>query len=250
MKTNVLRQADETMKQPAPTRRTRTRVIGITIAIVSLLIVGSAGTALATGLIPSPFSAPKNPVTTSTPSLVFTPTTTPTAPTTSSPTTPTKKTDDPSDPSTWVIGFDHVGPVHLGMTPAEVSALIPSLASPAPELSCVWRNFEIPQQVIIWAGLQGSEADPVSFLMVSPEPSNPTYTLLTDRGIGAGSTPAEVAAAYPQATTPENSRGDDIIVATDSRGNMLQFYIDPNTSTVSEIYVAAAGFNSANFACD
>lgn len=84
MKTNVLRRADETRDQPAPARQTRMRIIGITIALVSLLIVGSAGAALATGIIPSPFPQPV-PVATSTPSSTPTPSTTPTTAPTSTP---------------------------------------------------------------------------------------------------------------------------------------------------------------------
>jgi hypothetical protein len=258
MKTDVLKRADETMNEPARARRTHTRIVGITIAIVSLIVVGSAGAALATGIIPSPFTSPEIPVTTSTPSPLITPTPTPTAasatPAATSPAIPTTSpVDDPSDPTTWVIGFDHVGPAQLGMTPDELVTTVPSLTPTDPDSFCLWRDFGTtpPLQSIRWEGPRGSDADPVSLLIVDGlSVQSSSNSLRTDRGIGSGSSPADVKAAYPDVVTPENHRGNVIMSATDQSGNVLQFWIDPNTDTVASIYVVAAGFNPGNFACD
>ncbi|GAA0994793.1 hypothetical protein [Subtercola frigoramans] len=239
------------MNQPTPAGRTHTRIAGITVAIVGLLVVGSAGAALATGIIPSPFTAPEIPVTTSTPSPLITPTTTPTA---TSPAKPTMHpVDDPSDPTTWAIGFDHVGPAQLGMSPDELVATVPSLTPTDPGSFCLWRDFGTtsPLQSIRWEGPQGSDAGPVSLLIVDGlSVQGSTNSLRTDRGIGSGSSPADVKAAYPDVVTVENYRGNIILSATDQSGNVLQFWIDPNTNSVASIHVVAAGFNPGTFACD
>ena len=84
MKTNLLRRADTSMKDFTPARRSRGRIVGITLALVGLLVAGSAGAALATGIIPSPFAL--NLVQTPTPTASPTPTPTETPTPTPTPT--------------------------------------------------------------------------------------------------------------------------------------------------------------------
>jgi hypothetical protein len=209
MKTNVLKRAAETMNQPAPAGRTRTRIVGITIAIVSLLAVGSAGAALATGIIPSPFTAPESPVTSSTPSPLITPTTTPSA--TPAPTIEPDPTSalNPSDPSTWTIGPDEIAGVPVGgslSSLAEGAALEP--ITDTIDCSPGYSNgpgFDDPAGVRITLAEMKSRgtavADPTfTYAYVWTRTTPPTVlsgSPTTDEGVRLGTSEADLLAAYP-----------------------------------------------------
>jgi hypothetical protein len=116
MKTSVLvgiadsPQENPTVDGAVFSRGVRPRVVGIIVAVAILLGLGTAGGAVAFGLLPDPFEAPVVLPSTSTPTQVTTPT--PTAP----------PTEEPVDPPQPVVAAP------VPRVPHDCSALMPDLA--------------------------------------------------------------------------------------------------------------------------
>ncbi len=156
---------------------------------------------------------------------------TPTVP--SSP-TPTAAPDpvvpmDPADPSTWVIGFDSVGPLVPGMTPdAALTAAVgyegssyegcPVIfadRSGYPSLALTYWPDDVVNRIIVrWK--DGGAPD----FATSPK---------TDKGIGLGSPAADFLSAYPEAQVIVD-QGDSfrVFAVGNNAGRYLLFALTDN----------------------
>jgi hypothetical protein len=226
MKGEVLRMAAS--NPPAPERRrsnVRRRALGVLAAVVSVILVGGAGAALALGVIPG-VGAPAPVVTASaTPAPGPTATMEPppaveTAPA-PPPVTPEPVAVDPLDPGTWTIGFDEVAGLRLGDSLASFASAAGLVPVDSP-VDCPDGYYTAPNidegSLIVDVYLAELEADgrdvpdPVfSFATVStrgvadaPLEGSPS----TPEGTRLGSSEAELLAAYPGVVVT-NSRYDE-----------------------------------------
>jgi hypothetical protein len=165
------------------------------------LKIGAAAVALLllAGCAPTPEPQPSSEAISSA-TASATPTSTPTLTPTPSPTPTVAPVPlDPADPSTWVIGFDSVGPLVPGMTPdAALAAAVGYESSSYEGCRVVFADREgypslaltyWPDDVINRIIVRSKEATAAT-LATSPK---------TEAGIGVGSTASEFGAAYPDA---------------------------------------------------
>lgn len=163
--------------------------IGVVAAVVSLLLVGCASTPE-----PEPSSEPSLP-SAATARAAPSPTASPTPTVEPTPVVPM----DPADPSTWVIGFDAVGPLVPGMTPDAALAtavgydsesydgcpVIFANRSGYPSLALTYWPDNVVNRIIVRWKDGGAPT-----LATSPK---------TTEGIGIGSPAADFSSAYPDA---------------------------------------------------
>jgi hypothetical protein len=186
-----------------------TRRIAVVVSlVVAALLVSGGGTALAlTGNFP--FLMPPAPPVTDTPTPTPTETPTPT-PTPAPSATSAAPVQIASDPSTWIIGYDQIGGVHVG-EPVGALAQAAGIPSTADGIGCApgyVRNPSLPAA----GGVVGIElvqlepgpndrSDPVldfASIMTAGTPDGVIESSpRTEAGIRLGSTEAELLAAYP-----------------------------------------------------
>ncbi|SDZ26890.1 hypothetical protein [Herbiconiux ginsengi] len=224
----------------------RRRTLGITIALLSLLVIGGGGAALATGLIPNPFDGPPAPVATVTPTQAppSTPTATP-SPEASAPVTPPEPVVDPLDPGTWIIDYSQAGSLLVGdpIAPfAEAAGLQPN---PSP-IDCPSGFYLFRDQdensVDVSVALTQADAratpvdDPVLTyaefhtrgVASSPLPDSPS----TPAGIRLGSSEDDLIAAYPDLRQTfskyDDTMGFTTYVSGPVDGRYLVFQVAPS----------------------
>lgn len=175
--------------------RRRTALV-VTLVLVALGISGgSVAYALGTGIL-APAAAP-----TPTPTASAVPSPTPiqsAAPTTPSP-TQAPVAENPSDPSTWTIDFDRIGPVTLGQPLPEVKAGLPAFPDATDSVCLPFSLYlTLPDRVTL------RTLDDVDFTataqtieLLGHPGNNVALSPKTAEGIGLGSTPDELFAAYP-----------------------------------------------------
>ncbi|CAN5131207.1 hypothetical protein BH09ACT6_BH09ACT6_19200 [soil metagenome] len=219
MKTNVLRQTNTSMTTPTPARRTHSRAIGITIAIVSLLVVGSAGAALALNGN-ALFNAPPAPsaTVTPTPTPTPTPTVTPTkAPTESPEPSTTPSVVDLTNTSGWILSYDGIGPLSLG-APLSTASTAMAAFPQSPNPSCAVQLYITTGSLsfLVTPTSNSSTATIAGLSLTGSMPSDLISSPKTDAGIGIGSTAADVLAAYPTITAEgPGSHGETSYSQTD-----------------------------------
>lgn len=178
--------------QRAGRGRKRTAFVVTLVLLAVGISGGGVAYALSTGLLdPAP-------VTSATPTPVPTPTETP-APT---PTAAPTSTRAPDDLSTWTIGFDGIGPVTLGMPMAEVSGATPTMSDETYDI-CRPGQLDLvaPDGLALIVFGPAASGDRVGSLHLGFNfdvgGDRTLATPRTDRGIGIGSTAADLFAAYP-----------------------------------------------------
>ncbi|WP_157780398.1 hypothetical protein [Leifsonia xyli] len=167
---------------------TRLRGLAVVVAIGAAAVLTGCAGGVAGAAATSP-AVSASPTTTSTPTAM--PSATPAA--------------DPADPSTWLVTFEGIGPLvagsELAAVPSELSAFT-ELA--APEEQCSAYVYRLADT--LRASTSGGRTDhehavdvTVSWMGSSdaPGPSDVAASPRTERGIGVGSTIAELKAAYP-----------------------------------------------------
>lgn len=187
--------------------RKRTALVAILVVLALTISGGSVAYALGTGLIHlTPAAAPSpTPTVTPTPTLTPTPTSTP---------TPAVPVQDPADPSSWVIGFDGVGPVAIGAEMSTIPPLLPGWTDETDAL-CVPGQLDLmaPDGLTMDTFIFESSGDRVANIHLSwnrtVADGRPVVSPKTDRGIGIGSTREELLAAYPE--IPVTGRYSDIV---------------------------------------
>jgi len=182
--------------QRAGRGRKRTAFVVTLVLLAVGISGGGVAYALSSGLLdPAPVTSP-------TPTLVPTPTPTETpTPTPTATPTPTS-TLDPADPATWTIDFDGVGPVTLGMPMADVNGATPTMSDETYDI-CRPAQLDLvaPDGLSLTAFETTASGDQVGNIHVGFNfdvgGDQTLATPRTDRGIGIGSTTAELLAAYP-----------------------------------------------------
>lgn len=123
------------------------------------------------------------------PTITASPTPTPTPPPFPSPTpTPTAPAPDPADPTTWIVSQAGMGPLVIGMPFRDAIAAVPQAQD-----AC-GHAYSIRPDRLFFASWNGGPDDPLNVATWS-RADGPR----TAEGIGIGSTPDEVRAAYPDA---------------------------------------------------
>ncbi|GIT78911.1 hypothetical protein LLS1_05800 [Leifsonia sp. LS1] len=180
--------------QRAGRGRKRTAFVVTLVLLAVGISGGGVAYALSTGLLdPVPVASP-------TPTLVPTPT--PTETPTPTPTPTPTSTLDPADPATWTIGFDGVGPVKLGLPLTEVNGVTPTMSDETYDI-CRPAQLDLvaPDGLSLTAFETTASGDQVGNIHVGFNfdvgGDKTLATPRTDRGIGIGSTTAELLAAYP-----------------------------------------------------
>lgn len=227
-----------------PSLRARaTLLIGLVLAAV---LVSGGGVAMAlTGIIWIPVAAPA-PV--ETPSATPTPTPTPTA--TSAPAPAPDPEPAVVDVSSWIIGFDGVGPIAFGGPMTDASASLDTTDLVKYDFGmqdCPADYRQLPAVPRSYVGVDPDEAgvyDPAVGVVIRIEVSNyPTdddqqleaALPRTAEGISTGSTRAELVAAYPDLVEDDPVAGDAIYSLTDASGHWLWFRVADETGTVIAI---------------
>jgi hypothetical protein len=257
MKGEVLRMAAS--NPPAPERRrsnVRRRALGVLAAVVSVILVGGAGAALALGVIPG-VGAPAPVVTASaTPAPGPTATMEPppaveTAPA-PPPVTPEPVAVDPLDPGTWTIGYDEMAGLRLGdslASFASAAGLVP-VDSPADCPDGFWTGQGYGDgslNVSVYLAqleVDGEDVpDPLfTFAEVStrgvadaPLEGSPS----TPEGIRLGSSEADLLAAYPDIqvtfTRYDDEQGLTTYVNGPVDGRFLVFQVGTSPSGIKAV---------------
>lgn len=181
-----------------------------------------------------------------TPSSPATPTVEPSMSTTATPpeapSPPAATPADLGDPSTWTVDFDHVGPLTIGMTIPELSALTGDLyervyeegdlyksIDPDWEVYCIMGTVQetAPLNDFIWLaeGLLGSEG--VGLIEFSASHGDGEFPR-TANGLGLGSSLEEIQAVYGEALELEPEKYDeDITQAIIRRGEFAMIFNVP-----------------------
>ncbi|MET4160027.1 VWA domain-containing protein [Agromyces sp. PvR057] len=124
----------------------------------------------------------------------------------------------------WVIGFDGVGPIELGMT-REQTAVFGRNEDWGGNAYCpVWSVFGSDGRLQVFTETDASNgfnpgASIAVFGVVADAP------MRTARGIGLSSTEAQVGAAYPKATVGTGKYGQATYAAHDAEGGTMLFEI-------------------------
>jgi hypothetical protein len=204
---------------------------GVAATAVAIVVAGLPNSVPAPPIANTPTSiATDTPLPTSTPSPTPTPTISP---------TPSSPEIDPTDPSTWIIGFDGVGPVHLGSTLEDQRQRLPAFEDITDPL-CVagYLDLEAPSGFALRfvSGPDQSDTAAITF-------GNGGSTLADDRattpktaeGIGIDSTKDELLAAYPDIELTGVYQSDDYPYygITDGSGGWIVFaLIDDEVSRI------------------
>lgn len=253
MKQNVLERAEP--------RRRRGRRVGIVIAVIALLAVGTAGGGVALGLIPtSPGAAPVSTPEPTEPDRTFTPSSAPVVitpdPTPTSTPTPTRPPYSATDWSTWTISADAVGPATLGSPSGADDAALRGAFTPAPPLvddtGAVIYPFGCPNpNARIWDGpggagvvevVAGGSVDTVIIQTGQGDAPTEQTGPTTVEGIGLGSTLDEVRAAYPnlvQTRTDAAGGVRDTFWAVQEGARYIVFRIPDQGTRVASVTVSS-----------
>ncbi|WP_291046397.1 hypothetical protein [Herbiconiux sp.] len=229
-------------------RRSRSPRHWATILGSIALLTGVAATATAIIVTGLPNSVPAPPVANTPTSTATTspppPTSTPTpAPATTPPPTPTLPPAPPqvdaTDPSTWIIGFDGVGPVELGSSLEEQRQLLPAFDDITDPL-CVtgYLDLQAPSGFALRfvSAPDGPVTAAITFGNGGAEGADDrAITPTTAEGIGIGSTEDELLTAYPDIELTGTYQSDDFPYygITDGTGGWIVFaLIDDRVSRI------------------
>ncbi|WP_374009366.1 hypothetical protein [Leifsonia sp. LS-T14] len=206
--------------------RKRTALVVTLVLLAVSISGGGVAYALGTGLLdPKPVAAP-----TETPTPTPTPTATP-APTSTPTPTATAPVQDPADPSTWVIGFESVGPVALGTPFRSQHDAVPTFADVTDSI-CVDVQAVLQSPTNLWFYAIGAQDDSGRTATIEfgnlgvPDRDDRAVTPKTPEGIGISSTLAELMAAYPGIErTGGYSDSVDYYGLTDGHGGWIVFAV-------------------------
>lgn len=249
--------------------RSRGRVVAIAIALVSLLVVGSAGVALAAGIIPNPFDAPPVPAPTVTVTVTATPSSTPTP--TPTPTTPAPAPEpvvDPLDTGTWILDYDRAGDLAVGdpIVPFAIAAGLEPNPSPRDCPSGYYQigsfdegNLDINVALVQLDAKVVPIDDP---LLTHAEFSTRTIpeapladSPSTPAGIRIGSSEQDLLAAYPGIVMTFSRYDDTIGAATYAAGPLdgryLVFQVGTSPGGARNVFRMESSVNDTTFdICD
>ncbi|MET3565305.1 hypothetical protein ABIC47_000776 [Leifsonia sp. 563] len=203
--------------------RKRTALVATLVVLALTISGGSVAYALGTGLIDlTPAAAPSP-----TPTVTPTPTPTPTPTSTPIPAVPVQ---DPADPSTWVIGFDGVGPFKLEAPFDAQRAVAPTLKDVTEQIcSASYLDLEATSDLVVRiAGSQDGGQRTAAIVLGISQPQLPQSQAdspKTSSGIGLGSTLDELEAAYPALTNTITVRGLPQYAITNGHGSWIVFSI-------------------------
>ena len=234
--------------QPRPRRRAViVGIIALAVAVVVAIVVvvtvvqpGSTPTAGSATPGASASQTPRpTPSRTSTPASTASPSPTPTpAPTAPAPTDPAAPQApagpamDPSDPSTWIIRFDGVGPVSLGVPMNDQRQVLPDFTDiNDPSCTEYYLDLEAPSGFSVL--MLGGPQQPRSTVGVTfgngggTGPETRETTPRTAEGIGIDSTLDELLATYPGIEKTGMYQSDDYPYygLTDGQGAWIVFGI-------------------------
>lgn len=143
------------------------------------------------------------------------PVNTPEAPTTPSPAEPEQPVAPAvnlEDPSSWLVGFDGIGPIPQGGQIADVRSLMGAFVEDELPKWCPAARFQFEGQLVLVAHL-ADDFSTITGMFVGGGPGSELVSQSTPRtaqGIGAGSTFAELLNAYPTITkSGEYGGGED-----------------------------------------
>lgn len=221
-------------------RRGRGRRVAAVATLVVLALGISSGVvyALSTGILdPSPVAS-----VTPTPSQTPTPAPATPAPTPTTPPTPAAPTIDLNDPSTWVIGFDGVGPVKLGSSFEEQQQTLPAFTD-FTDTVCVGFNVDLQAPTGFAIRFIGSPDRPNTTAAItfgdggSPVIDDRAATPKTAEGIGIDSTKEELLSTYPgiEKTGMYQSDENSYYGLSDGNGGWIVFAIINDTVGVIQI---------------
>ncbi|WP_199245835.1 hypothetical protein [Leifsonia sp. AG29] len=213
--------------------RKRTALVAGLVVLALSISGGTVAYAFGTGLIDLPPGTA--PTATTTPPPTATPTPTPTPTPTATPTpipTHTEPAEDPADPSTWIIGFDGVGPFRLGQTFGSQAHEAPGFVDRTDAIctdSYLWLRSTASSIGLVGA-TDGSQRTAAIEVGSSGWPDRATSPA-TAEGIGVGSTYEELQAAYPG--IQQTGSYADISYyfgLTDGKGGWIVFNVVRNSS--------------------
>lgn len=158
--------------------------------------------------------------------------------------TPVVPENDPADPSTWIIGFDSVGPLTLARPVSEQASAQSaytgeSLDDPETGYRCSAWRLTSPDYITL--EVAPGSADPTTTSVISIGGSAGDRSDLpgphTAKGIGVGSTIAELKAAYPDlVVTWSDTRASSLeFSVTDGNGRYIAFKASEDNTTVRYI---------------
>lgn len=142
---------------------------------------------------------------------------------------------DPAQPSTWIIGFDAVGPLVLGTPSAEQHGVLAAFEPEVAGDGCGLDFVSTPTGLRVGTG--ESAADGVTSIVLNAEvPAEAGAGPRTANGIGIGSTIDDLVTAYPDARkTSDMGEGLITYAVTDASGRSIVFgawRTDPAIATI------------------
>ena len=154
-------------------------------------------------------------------------------------TTTTSQTPEPGPLDTFLLDYEGLGPISLGMSlpEAALSAGV-RLSLASPESSCSPASHE---SVAVVLGRYETEGSQVWFglredVIVEIATKNPR--LYTTRGVHVSSTAEDVVGAYPNAAIRPGPHGNLVLSISDTHGRTVAFSLDEATSEVVYIDLA------------
>ncbi|WP_244259285.1 hypothetical protein [Rathayibacter sp. VKM Ac-2759] len=222
-----------------PSLRTRASLL-IGLVLAALLVSGGGVAMALTGIIQIPVAAPA-PV--ETPTATPTPTPTPTPTTTPAPPPAPEPTPAAVDLSSWVIGFEGVGPIAYGAPMEDAVAELDTTALVPFDWGfegCLSDKRDVAENTWAFLMVDPDESGAVDLITVAnyvdgDGVQSPASLPRTAAGITPGSTRAELLAAYPEITEEEPVATEAVYSLKDAQGRSLWFRIAGATDTVASI---------------
>lgn len=160
---------------------------------------------------------------------------------------------DLSDPSTWIIGDGGVGPLSLGGSVSGSASVMRAFVLDDTQGCSVTKwtlgsvapaPMAVPKGVSIWLDPEQQAADSIETIMVGYsgdyDASLVATSPKTSKGIGIGSTFAQLQAAYPGMTESEDGIGSIYWSEHESDGSWVTFQLSEAGGPVMYIYATVA----------